>query len=214
MALSDFWELKDNQVLDGSAILNVYHCKRILAGANANSIGQAFIKTIVTDELKALQDDTLTRTSIDVRNLGDVTDFISIDSSTLPGTRSGQFLTTFNAAAIRFARTRTDMRNGHKRYTVGVETDANDGTWTAAFNTLLASLATALINPWEEVAAPGVDVCDLVILKRFCVVPAQDPCLQYRLPETDAEVDANHYNPTNAIVKAHITSQVSRKHLF
>ncbi len=214
MALSDFWELKDNQVLDGSAILNVYHLKRILAGANANSIGQAFIKTVLQDELLALQDDSLTRTSIDVRNLGDVTDFISIDSTSLPGSRSGQFLTTFNAAGFRFARTRTDMRNGFKRFAVGVETDANDGTWTAAFQSLLIDLGVALIAPWEEAAAPGIDVCDLVILKRFCVVPAQSPCLQYRLPETDAEVDANHYNPTNAVVKTHITSQVSRKHLF
>ncbi len=213
MALSDFWEILDHQVLDGSNILNVYHVKRILAGANATDIKSAFINTIIEPHLVLLQDDTLTRTTIAVRNLGTPTDFTEVDSSTLPGQRVGQILTTFTAAGIRLARTRTDMRNGYKRYQVGVQSDATDGTWTAAFNTLLASLASALITPWETTAAPGVDVCDLVVLRRFCKVPGQDPCLQYRLPNTDPEIDAWHYNPTNAIVYAHISSQVSRKHL-
>ncbi len=211
MALSDFWELKDNQIRQGKPILNVYHLKRILAGATANSVGQAFIKSILTDELLALQDASLGRVTIDVRNLGTVTDFISIDSSTLPGSRAGSAWASFTAATIQFNRTRTDIKNGAKRFDVGVETDSENGIWEVAFVTELSDLATALITPWEEAAAPGVDVADLVVLKRFCVVAGQDPCLKYRLPNTDAEIDAFHYNPTATIVRPKQRSQVSRK---
>lgn len=211
MALSDFWELKDNQVADGKPILNVYHLKRILAGANANSVGQAFIKSILQDELLALQTNTLSRTTIDVTNLGDVTDFISIDSSTLPGSRGGAQGTNFNSAAIQLNRTRTDIKNGQKRFLAGIESDTNGNAWVAAFITLLTDLASALITPWEEAAAPGIDVCSLVILKRFCVVPGQDPCLAYRLPNTSLEIDSNHYVPTTTLVPAKVASQVSRK---
>jgi len=211
VALSDFWQLLDHQVIEGQNILNVYHLKRILAGANANSVGQAFIKSILEDEMLASQPNTLTRTTIDVANLGDVTDFISIDSSTLPGVLAGQFLPGFNALTIQLNRTRTDMKNGQKRYCVGGESQQADGEWTSGFLTTMATLATALITPWEEQAAPGVDVCDLVVLKRFCVVAGQDPCVEYRLPNTDAEIDANHYVPTATIVRALVKSQVSRK---
>lgn len=210
MALSDFWELVDNQAISGSPLQNVYHCKRILAGANANDVGQAFIKTILQDELLALQPALLTRSSIDVRNLGDPFDFISIDSSTLPGSRVGQFLPAFNAAAIQFNRLRTDMRNGNKRWCAGGEGDQVDGTWTVAFQSLLSDLGDAMVSKWEQVAAPGIDVCEYTILKRFCVVPAQDPCVEYRLPDTSAEVDANHYVPTNFVVRPLVRSQVSR----
>lgn len=211
MALSDFWELKDNQVVGTQSILNVYHLKRILAGADANQVGQAFINSILEDELLALQDASIARTTIEVRNLGTATDFISIDSSSLPGSRVGVRFANFNAASIQLNRTRTDMKNGQKRFLVGTEADAGDGNWEAAFITNLGTLATALITPWETSAAPGVDVASLVVLKRFCVVPLQDPCLKYRLPETSVEIDANHYVPTVTVVRSRQRSQVSRK---
>jgi len=209
--LSDFWELIDNQSIGGEPLINVYHCKRILAGANAVNVGQSFIKSILQDELLAMQPSAVSRTTIDVRNLGDPFDFTSIDSSSLPGSRAGEILPAFNAAAIQFNRTRTDMRNGNKRWCAGGESDSVSGVWSAGFQTLLTDLGTAMVTPWEQVAAPGVDVCDYVILKRFCVVGGQDPCLEYRLPNTTAEIDANHYAPTAFVIRTLVRSQVSRK---
>ncbi len=211
MALSDFWEVKDFQTFLGKTILNVYHVKRILAGANAFSVAQGFIDSIIMAELADLQDTDLGRTVLEVTNLGDVTDFITSDTSALAGLRVGVSFSGFTAATVQFNRTRTDMKNGQKRFCVGNETDANQGVWNAGIVTELNDLATALITPWEDNAAPGIDICQLVVLKRFCVVPAQDPCLQYRLPNTTAEVDANHYVPVSTIVRGNQRSQVSRK---
>ncbi len=213
MALSDFWEIKDHQQLEGQNILNVYHTKRILAGANATLVALAYIQWIMSPSLKPLQDSNLTRTTVDVRNLGDVTDFVSDDVSTHPGTRVGNYTSTFSAGGMRFVRTRTDMRNGYKRFAVGLETDGADGVWDAAFIADLQTLADNILSPWETTDTPGVDVCSFVILKRFCVVPGQSPCLKYRLPESSAEIDANHYVPVNSVIYNHVTSQVSRKHL-
>lgn len=211
MALDDFWELVDNQRITGEAISNVYHCKRILAGADATNVGQAFIKTILEDELLAMQPSVLTRTTIDVRNLGDPFDFVSIDSSTLPGQRLGEIMPAFNASAIQFNRLRSDMRNGNKRWCAGGEGDQIDGVWTAGFQNELSDLGDAVVSSWEQVAAPGVDVCSFAVLKRFCVVPLQDPCLEYRLPNTDAEADGFNYVPVNFVVRSLVRSQVSRK---
>lgn len=214
MALSDFWEVKDNQVFQGKAVLNVYHVKRILVGANAAAVSQGFIDSIIGATLASLQDVDVGRTTLEVANLGTPTDFISVDTSVLIGTRAGATFAGFTTGAIQLNRTRTDMKNGQKRFLVGGELDANDGTWNAAFLAEMATLAAALIAPWEDNAAPGVDICELVVLKRFCVVPAQDPCLKYRLPNTDAEIDNNHYVPTQTTLRSRQRSQVSRKLLI
>lgn len=214
MALSDFWEIKDNQVLQGKGILNVYHAKRILAGANAGNVGQAFIDTIINGPLDSIQPDGLTRTSLEVSNLGDVTDFANIGTTGFPGLLTSFEIPSFNAATIQFNRTRTDMKNGQKRYLAGTELEQNDGVWVAGFIVLLNVLATAVVTPWETAASPGVDVCEFAILKRFCVVPAQDPCLQYRLPNTSLEIDANHYVPFSIVSQPRVRSQVSRKVLI
>lgn len=214
MALTDFWQVVDRQVLDGVQISNVYHVKRIKATANAADVAKALIDSVIAPALKILQDDALTRTTIDVFNLGDPTDFVSFDSSGQPGTRLDQFPSTFFAAGIKFPTVRRDIHSGQKRFCVGGEGDNNNGTWLAAFITSLDTLATAIVTPWEEVALPGIDVCEYVVLGRHCKVLGQDPCLEYRLPITDAEIDGAHYVPTAGIPYAKPTSQVSRKTLF
>lgn len=214
MALSDFWQLLDKQVYNGKAVLNVYHCKRILAGATASDVAQAFIDTVLDGPLDLLQPVALTRTTVEVENLGTPTDFASLSSSAFPGLVVGQALPSFNSAAIQFNRTRTDMKNGRKSWLAGTETEQQDGDWVAGFATLLNTLKNAILSPWEDAGTPGVDVCNFVILKRFCIVPAQDPCQVYRLPNTDAEVDANHYVPVTGTVRNRVRSQVSRKVLL
>ena len=211
MALTDFWEVKDNQVFDGKPALSVYHVKRIDGGANAGNIAQAFLDHVLVLMAPTVQPLTLTRTTVEVANLGSSTDFASIDSSAHVGGVAGARLPGFNSAGIQFNRTRTDMKNGRKNLLAGTEGEQFEGAWVAGFITLLAAVAAAIIDPWEEAAAPGIDLVEFCILKRFCVVPAQDPCLVYRLPNTSAEVDANHYVPTSALIRTQVRSQVSRK---
>ncbi len=214
MALADFWQVKDNQILGGLNILNVYHVKRILAGADAQDVALAFINTILTLNFRALQDNQLTRTTVEVENLGTPTDFVAEDSSAFPGTDVGDHPAIFNAASIQFNRTRTDMKNGQKRFMFGNDNDSADGVYDATFMSDLDSVGTTIIGTWKTAAAPAVDVCAFVILKRFCVVPGQAPCLQYRLPNTDTEIDDKHYVPVSFTSRDRVRSQVSRKRLI
>ena len=214
MALTDFWQIKDHQVYNGKPLLNVYQAKRIDVGANATLVGEAFRDTVIIDDLLALQPVGVTRTVLEIANLGDETDFITIDTSAHSGTLVGQNLPSFNAATIQFNRTRNDMKNGVKRYLVGTEGEQTGGEWLAAFITSLNVLANAVKNPWERAADPGTEIAQFVILKRFCVDPVQDPCLVYRLPKTDAEADDNFYIPLTAIARTRVRSQVSRKVLL
>lgn len=213
MPLSDFWEIKDNQVLEGQPILNVYQAKRILAGANATLVGQALIDQVITPMALAIQPIGLARTTMEITNLGTVTDFTTLDTSSIVSGVSGNRLPEFNAAGIQFNRTRSDMKNGQKRWVAGAEPEQADGIWVAGFLTLLGVAATNLLTPWETAAAPGVDVAEFVIIKRFCVVEGQDPCLAYELAPTDPLIDANHYVPVSATVRSRVRSQVSRKRL-
>lgn len=214
MALSDFWQIKDNQIFRGKPILNVYHAIRIDVGANAQLVGEAFLDQVVAGPTQNIQPDALTRTTIEVENLSTATDFAVLDSSAFPGLLVGQDLPSFNAATIQFNRTRNDMKNGTKRILAGGEVEQQDGGWSSGFQTLLNTYALNVFTAWERDVAPGVLVCSYVILKRFCVVPAQSPCLQYRLPNTDAEADGNNYVPTSATVRSRVRSQVSRKILL
>ncbi len=214
MALTDFWQLKDHQIIAGRDILNVYHAKRILAGANSQTVALAFINTVLTPTFLAMQDNNLARTVVECENLGDPTDFVSEDSSAFPGTDVGDHPAIFNAATIQFNRTRTDMKNGQKRFLMGNDNDAVDGVWDAGFQADLATVAASIIVPWKTAAAPAVDVCAFVILKRFCVVDEQEPCLAYRLPNTNTEIDDKHYVPVSTIARDRIRSQVSRKRLI
>lgn len=211
MAIADFWEIKDNYAAGTKQMLNVYHVKRILVGANATDVGQAFIDTILIGDLLFMQDNGVSRSVVEVRNLGTVTDFTEIDSSAHPGTRVGEALPNFTAVGITLLRTRTDIHAGQKRYYAGVEADKDGNLWDATFAALIDGLATSLLVPWEKISAPGIGVCQLVVLKRFCVVAGQDPCLKYRLPLNSAEIDANHYVPISTRTEDLLTSQVSRK---
>jgi hypothetical protein len=211
MALTDFWELKDNQVFDGKPVLNIYHLKRIDGGANAGAVAQAFLDWVVEELLQDVQPEGLTRTTVDVENLGSPTDFASIDSSEFSGGVAGQTMPGFNAATIQFNRTRTDMKNGMKRWVAGSEGEQDSGEWVPGFVTLLQAVADKIMLPWEEDTGPGVELVSFCILKRFCVVEDQDPCEVYRLPNTPTEIDDNHYVPTNALTRVRVRSQVSRK---
>jgi len=134
-----------------------------------------------------------------------------VDSSAFGGTDTNQFQPAFYAAAIQYNRTRTDMKNGQKRYFMGSELDVLNGVWDSPFIAQMDLIGAAMVDPWVTAALPLVDVCSFAILKRFCVVEGQEPCLKYRLPENSAEIDAFHYVPLNFLSRDRPRTQNSRK---
>ncbi len=209
MALNDMYEIVDRQVLGTSIINNVYHVVRDNVAIKANTIAEAFEDRILTP-LLPLQDGALSHVSIDVRNLKDATDFAVRVPVPAVGTRVGEPFTSFVAAAIQFNRTRTDIKNGQKRWSVGVEADADGNNWLAAFVTALETLRDPILALWFTDALPAAPVCDYVVIQRVCTVqPPPVPCVSFRLPLTDGELQ--FYNPTSAIIRGVVRSQVSRK---
>jgi hypothetical protein len=211
MPLDDFWQVKDNQSYNGKPLLNVYHVKRIDGGSNAAIVAQAFMDWVLDGVLDSIQPDGVSRSTVEVENLGEPTDFAALDSSAFPGILTAQPIPSFNAAAIQFNRTRTDMKNGQKRWFAGTEDEQNTGEWAAGMITAMNTLGTAIITPWEDNTSPGIEVCEFVILKRFCVIEEQDPCQVYRLPDSSVEIDAWHYVPISFVSQPRVRSQVSRK---
>ncbi len=213
MALTDFYELRDFQIAGSQAILNVYHYIRGVGVPSALTVGTAYIETVLP-LLTPIQSATVSRTVVEVENLGDPFDFATIDTSGSPGTLAGAALTTLAAATIQLNRTRNDIKNGMKRFYVGAEASVLTNFWEAAFLTSLQLLADKLVVPIEVAASPGVSQGHLVILKRFCTVLPSPPCTGvYRLPNTDMEVDDFNYQPISATARATVRSQVSRKRL-
>ena len=213
MALTDFYELRDFQDFGGESILNVYHVRNLGTGGPAANVGQAYIDTVLP-VLRPLQPVGVGRSFLEVENLGSPFDFATIDTSALPGTRTGLSLSSFTAATIQFNRTRTDIKNGMKRFVVGNEADAAQNFWLGAFVTDLSALGVAIVVPWELSGSPGIARVEFVVLKRFCTTSPSPPCAgTYRLPNTDAEADNNFYAPLSATARDTIRSQVSRKRL-
>ncbi len=209
MAITDWYEVVDRSVSGVVSIFNVFHVQRVDVSIRANTILEAYEDRILT-ALLPLQDNAITHTLIEARNLGDPTDFNTRVPAPAVGTRGGEPFASFVAAAIQFNRTRTDIKNGQKRFQAGVETDADGNNWLAGFLTVLETLRDPILATWFTDALPAVGVCDYGILKRVCTVqPPPTPCPSYRLPETDAEL--LFYLPTTAIIRSVVRSQVSRK---
>lgn len=211
MALNDLYELVDKSIVGPQSVFNVYHFLRENAGVDASDIAEAYEDEMMAS-LLLLQDGRVDHNEITVRNLGDATDFAVRNPSPSVGTRTGQGFAQFYAATIQFNRLRTDMKNGQKRFMTGVELDQSDGLWNASFITEMEAIGTIMVGNWELASDPGVTIMNFVILKRFCVVPAQDPCLKYRLPDDDAEA-LIRYQPVGFIFRDRARSQVSRKRL-
>lgn len=212
MALADWFEILDKQERGGQSILNVYHVQRSSGSITATDIVTAFVDWVMPLILP-IQPSEVAHTSIEVRNLDDPTDFSTGTFSPNVGTIAGSAMTSFTAATIQFNRRRLDMKNGQKRWVAGSEAIAASNSWGATFMTDLDLLGDAIVAPWEKDAAPGVDVCTFGIIKRVCVgSPPPVPCVKYRLPETDGELE--FYTPVTFISRESIRSQVSRKKLI
>lgn len=211
MPLIDFYEIRDFQQLGQSNVLNVYHVRNLGTGGPAANAAQIMIDWVFP-VLRLIQNTLLTRTFIEVQNLGSPFDFATVNSAAYPGVAAGTALPTFTTPTIQFNRTRTDIKNGMKRFAAGAETEITINDWDAPFVVKLQALADKIVDQWELAATPGVKRLEFVILKRFCTTSPSPPCVGgYRLPETDAEIDANYYRPLTATPRSKARSQVSRK---
>jgi len=211
MAFSDLYEVLDLQSIGGEPILNAYQVERASGAFAALDVAVAFIDSLGT-VIRNVQHTTVIHDIVTVRSLDDPTDFASAVMSPNAGTLTGPQLANFNALTIQFNRRRTDMNNGSKRFAAGTEGQATGNSWDAPFLVTAQILADRLVTPWERAAAPGIDVCSLVILQRVCTTSPSPPCVGgYRLPlSTDPLV---MYTPISALVRDTIRSQVSRKRL-
>ncbi len=212
MAFSDLYQILDNQDVGGQRILNVYQVTKLNPAFDSADVLLAYLDTVY-DDVRAIQPDTLTHGVVEVASLSDPLDFATGTRTPDIGLLAGNPLASFVAATIQFNRLRTDIKNGQKRWVAGNEGTVTGNFWTAAFNTLLATLGTTLISQWEDAASPGIPVCSLIILKRFCTTSPSPPCVGgYRLPENDAEA-AISYIPTSFSARDTVRSQTSRKRL-
>ncbi len=209
MAFSDLYEVLDNQSIGAEPLLNAYQVERVTGSFTALDIAVAFIDSMGS-LIRNIQHTTVIHDIVTVRSLDDPTDFATAVFAPNTGVLVGAQLSNFAAGTIQFNRRRTDMNNGQKRYAAGDETQAVGNNWSAAQLTAMQALADRLVQPWEESAAPGVAVCNLVIIKRICTTTPSPPCLGgYRLPlSTDPLV---LYTPVSALARSTIRSQVSRK---
>jgi hypothetical protein len=203
------YEVLDKQTRGGVSILNVYHVERNDPSVTAGGIAVAYDDTVLAD-LVGLQSEGLTHVSIDVRSLSNPLDFASLPPFNAAGTRPGEQLSTFNAFTMQYPRTRTDMRNGQKRYDVGVESDVVANGWSGSMITAMAAVALATVNDWVRDAFPAEPQGKFVILKRVCIIqPPPTPCPGFRLPENDGELV--FYRPIAFVGRPNRRSQVSRK---
>jgi len=213
VGLIDFYEIRDFQEQNQQNILNIYQVRNLGSGGPAANVAQTFIDWVLP-VLTPIQSNSIARTVIEVQNLGSPFDFASVDSSSHPGTLVGSDLTTLIAATIQFNRTRTDIKNGMKRYACGSESKVAGNLWELSFLTDLQTLGDKIVDQWELAGTPGVKRLEMVIIKRFCSTTPSPPCAGvYRLPDITQDIDANFYAPVTATVRTTVRSQVSRKRL-
>lgn len=210
--LEKMYVVKDFQAVGPTRILNVYMVQREDSSATALSIAQAYDDQILSP-LLPLQDIAVTHEKIEVENVVDATDFATVVPSPNGGTRVGEATPGFQAFSIQFNRLRTDMKNGQKRFMVGIETDYHADFWLSGFVTSMETIRDAILDTWVRDATPTIPECNFVVIKRICSTTPSPPCAgSYRLPVDDAELV--FYQPTSGIARDTVRSQVSRKRLI
>lgn len=209
MALIDMYEILHKHHIGTTQLLNVYHCVRANSGEVAGSISDGWQNTLITI-IRTFQDTAVVNDSIEVRNLGDPTDFGSFSLTGALGLRIGLETSDFLCGQVKFPRLRSDMKAGFKRYGPINENDMTGNTLLAGTVTLLDNIGTAIVGDWLSSIDSHI-IANFVIIKRICdtTPPPGDPCPQYRLPVIDAELV--FYQPQQGIGMDTVRSQVSRR---
>lgn len=210
MALSDMYQLAAIATYRDKPSNNVWHVERLDAGFSSTDVNQAFVDHVMAKQL-ALQLPNNTISELKTFNLGVPTDFENLPLVGAIGTRGGSFAAQFISFAFRFPTTNRGIRSGRKRFGGAAEEISSGEDIAPAFLTDMDTLGAAVIDPWETAAAPGIDVCRFVIIKRIKVTNPTTGKVSYRLPETDAEL--SFYAPISFISQDTLRSQNTRKEL-
>lgn len=186
--------------------LAVYFFEAAVAGAEIIDILDWYSANVVPD-LKAIQDTSTDHLLLRGRNLfdaGEVDELALSGSGTLVGT-AGEQVPVFIAGSSRFLHARGDIRDGAKRWTMGVEASFGSNQWEASFVTDIDTVAAHFVNPLTPVLADWAHV----IVQRIRVVDPVTEEVTYRLPETQAEAQVAY--PTSFATSLFVTTQNSRK---
>lgn len=127
-------------------VLNVFHyVSNVGEDDIQQECGDAFDVDNLPD-ISIIQSEELDYKAIIVRNLtGDLADAV-ITPTTASGLVVGLELPSFVAASFRYNRQSKDTRNGSKRFCGMIEENVTQQVYEAAFQALLATLATVLDN--------------------------------------------------------------------
>lgn len=211
MALSDWYELIDEAfIFNTQRVLNVYHAERASTAFDAGDVALAFFDSVLV-HVRALQSAQINHTRILCQNLGDPLDF---DELALTGQVGGipvtsDMLPFFVAPRVQFLRDRTDMRHGWKRIVGITEEHINNNNVGGSYGGFLTTYGQAVVDPWELASNPGVTVAQFGVILRICAeFDAAGVCLNYRLPENDAELQ--FYKPQQFIARATVGHQTTR----
>lgn len=209
MALVDMFQVTHVFNAFGVTMNNAYHVERANPGETAQDVNDSFVNSILP-AIRLLQPDTFTNVEVVCFNLGLDTDFhtqaVGNDGLRVSAADSPSFL----AAAVKFPTGIRGVHSGQKRFAGLLEADVSFGTLVAGTQTLVNNIADDVIADWLASSDSHI-VANYVIIQRVCdtVPPPGDPCPQYRLPVSDAELE--FYTPTTHVLNVNVSSQVSRK---
>jgi hypothetical protein len=194
------WRVKHFQELDGQQVLNVYHYQIPDGplGTNAPEIAAAFEATVV-DEIRTIQDISVSHVLLQVEQLGSLTDFTEVALSGT-GELVGQDLANFVAMRFDYLRTTKETRNGAKRICGLNEEVVFGNSYDAAFFTLMQGVAVVL---GSNLSAGFTAPQPVIVGIRY--VPDSDP--REELPVAEWV-----FNPVSEVVANPIqTTQNTRK---
>lgn len=203
MALSDAYELRVSGTINNESWNMVFHVLRAAAGFDAGDLIDAFGDSILPLMDGVCSSDVVFN-DVSAKNLGDPLDFTTVSLGGGVGNQAGEGMGPNIAMVIRFPRKRVDMHHGYKRIPSCVEGNQVDGVLTGAFLPSLQALADRIVAPWEDAAAPGVDVCSYIVIKRVLDAGV------YRLPQNDGEFV--YYIPDQGVAVANLSTQNTRKY--
>lgn len=200
----DVYQVNDIQDFFGQTCMNIYFYQRNAptgTDLNAEGLAGTFIAEVIP-AITLIQADALTHVNVQVKNLFDPSDTWE-QAISVPGDgTSTDLFAAFNAVGFTLNHNNGALRPGAKRYAGLVEEAATDGVIDdAGIITSLNALADALVLRLDQGLEPTA--WWPVIVQRLLVGG------EYVLP-TSLE-DAVLGFLTDAIFKALVTSQVSRK---
>lgn len=152
MSLGDIYELTHDQRLLGQQVINRYHFENTDIAGDAEDLAEAF-NLDVLPFVQAAQHQDVTYVRLVIVNYDDPTDFVEFDLTGQGGGRTtSPVMPSHICGQLVLRRSSREIRNGFKRYAGVTEADVTANSLTQAYQDLLSDIATALINPIDNIA--------------------------------------------------------------